>query len=177
MIIFHPCLWHLHSIKEEVMQYQDIRSQIKSGDLFAWRNNSLFDRLIRIWTAGSYNHVGIAWVKWGRVFVLQDRMQDGIDMVALSRQLPCDWISTNAIWNDEVEEFAFQNMGQHYGHINILTAALNTKPIGNAMVCSEYASAILKKAGIVLPNQPNWSPSGLVDELLNQNKILQNIKE
>lgn len=159
------------------MIYSDIRSEIKSGDLLTWRKNSLFARLIRCWTGSTYSHVGIAWVRWGRVFVLQDRLKDGIDIVALSHQLPCDWIPTGAVWSDEVEEFAFQDMGHHYGHINILTAATNIKPVGDGMVCSEYAAAILKKAGVALPDQSNWTPAQLVNHMLDAGQPLRNIKE
>lgn len=158
------------------MLYKDIRSQIKSGDLFAWRKTSFFSKIIRAWTESSYNHVGIAWLYKNRVFVLQDRLKDGIDIVCLSRQLPCDWIQTNCIWTDDVEDFAINNLGQPYGSINILTAALEINPIGLNMVCSEYASKILQ-LGQIISNKVNYTPNDLVNILLDKGCILQNIKE
>ena len=156
--------------------YSDIRPLIKSGDLFAWRKTTPFAQLIRHWTGSSYSHVGIAWTFRNRVFILQDKEKQGINLVALSDNLPCDWIPTNANWTDEVETEAMRHLGQSYSMLNCILAGLNIPPVGVNRICSEYAYKILQLAGVV-KYEFALTPSQLVDLLLDLGKPLREVKE
>ena len=168
-----------------VVDYSSIRPQIRSGDLLAWRRATPFAQLIRHWTGGSYSHVGIAWRFRGRLFVLQDKEKQGIDLVALSDNLPCDWIRTDAAWTDEVEIEAMAHLGQSYSLLNCVLAGLNIKPIGVRRICSEYAYGILRAAGVMrssslshhkdLYAKPVLNPSQLVNLLLDLGKTLATV--
>lgn len=155
----------------EEVPYPFIRPLIKSGDLLAWRHSTLFAELIRHWTGGSYSHVGIAWLFRDRIFVLQDKEKQGINLVALSDNLPCDWISTGAVWTEIVETEAMRHLGQSYSFLNCILAGLNIHPVGVKRICSEYAYSILQLSGVI-EKQHALTPVQLVDLLLDLGKPL-----
>lgn len=159
-----------------VVDYSDIRPQIRSGDLLAWRGSTAFSRLIRHWTGGSYGHVGIAWLFKNRVFVLQEKERQGINLVALSDNLPCDWIATDAVWTDAVETEAMRHLGQSYGMLNCVLAGLNIEPVGVKRICSEYAYRLLQLSGVI-DKQHALTPTQLVNLLLDLGKGLATVSK
>lgn len=159
-----------------VVDYPSVRPQIRSGDLLAWRGTTQFSRLIRHWTGGSYGHVGVAWLFKNRVFVLQEKERQGINLVALSDNLPCDWIATDAVWTDAVETEAMRHLGQSYSVLNCVLAGLNIEPVGVKRICSEYAYRILQLSGVI-DKQHALTPTQLVNLLLDLGKGLATISK
>ncbi len=82
------------------MKYSELRDTIKTGDLLAWseggdwkswRNIQL--NLVRMGTMSDYNHVGVAYVVGGRVFVVES-VVPYVRIYPLSRLLPFFYIKT-----------------------------------------------------------------------------------
>jgi hypothetical protein len=98
------------------MNYQDLRSRIKSGDLIAWSSSrGLQVNLIRIFTRCQYTHVGIAWVVDDRVFVIEAVPGDGVRVNPLSTHLPFYHVSNGSgVWTPEMERFALSKVGETY---------------------------------------------------------------
>ena len=147
------------------MLYTEARPMIASGDLLAFSNAGPISRLIRAWTGGTWNHVGIAWRYRARVFVMAAKEGHGVYNVALSTQLPVYWLRTGIAWTDEIEALATEQLGLPYSYPDCCRVALGLVPRNRFEVCSVYAATILKAAGIDLP-EPSYTPSGLVSAMM-----------
>jgi len=70
------------------MKYQDVRGKIKTGDVIAWSySDTVIDSIIKWATKSKYNHVGVAYVVGGRVFVVE-AVIPYVRIFPLSRMLP-----------------------------------------------------------------------------------------
>ena len=146
---------------------QSLRSQIRSGDLLAWRGATALDELIEHVSGGSYCHVGIALVENGDIFVLQAMECAGVEKVHLADHLPCDRIETGIAWTSETEAFALAKLGQRYSYLDALEVGLGLAPTDRrGLICSTYARDVLLKAGVKLP-LAGMTPSAIVNDLID----------
>lgn len=149
------------------MKYAEARPRIRSGDLLAWSHRgwgSWYDiqiQMVRFFTRSEYSHVGIAWVVAGRVFVLE-AVQTGVRIFPLSRLLPFYWFPLGATWEDEVECWALQQVGEPYSKWQAVLAGLGLLRAGedNIWQCAEYAQEVARRQGT--PLQGPATPAGLV---------------
>ncbi len=155
------------------MNYAAARPVIKSGDLLAWRGQSLIGRLIRHVTGGSYSHVGIAWHFRGRLFVLEAVEGRGVQIRAASSLPSFDWIKCGLIWHDVAEAEALSLLGKPYSYMDAIRAALGLRFQSRGYICSEYAAYVQHHAGALTGTLDTITPSALVAFWLNAGKPLQ----
>lgn len=141
--------------------YSQYRKTIQSGDLIAWRGESLVGRFIRAWTQSEWSHVGVAWVVGGRVFILEAREFRGVGMRPLSSALPADLFVTHQEWTEESEQYALAQMNKPYSYLDAFRAGLGLKMQSMGLQCAEYARHVLNKMHLPIPDTVN-TPAGLV---------------
>lgn len=155
------------------MNYQDIRSDIKSGDLIAFSHGSwtslsgILTNIVRIFTRSTYSHVGVAWVTDNRIFVFE-AVKPLTRLYPLSMMGDFYWVPTNAAWNDKAETFAIENMGIQYSNMACIEAFTKELDKDDVRECAAYAKAILGRAGVYVG--PYARPDKVVEELQRQGK-------
>lgn len=157
--------------------YQQHREQIKSGDLLAWSGRGFVGGLVRVATASSWSHVGIAYVIGSRVWVIEAREFAGVQIVPLSSYLNCAWIPTGAKWDYPVDDYAINKIGKvGYSYPTAvkawaLAAMGKRKPLNpdaSTQICSTFAPIILRMAGVPLPDAV-MTPAQCVDYVIKLN--------
>ena len=157
--------------------YPQHREQIKTGDLLTWSGRGFVGRLVRIATASSWSHVGIAYVIGGRVWVIEAREFAGVQIVPLSSYLNCTWLPTGAKWNDAVDNYAINKIGKvGYSYPTAvrawaLAAIGKRKPLNpdaSTQICSTFAPIVLRMAGVPLPDKI-MTPAQCVDYVIKLN--------
>lgn len=103
-------------------QYDDVRNQIKDGDVLMYRGKSLVSRLIRFSTRSKYSHAGLA-VWWNKRLMVMEAVGKGVIVTPLSANVAhyegsVEWFtSTQEIPEvDRVKlvQFAQQELGKEY---------------------------------------------------------------
>lgn len=101
------------------MTYDQIRPLIKTGDLLAFSHQSRGSwhdfqmHMVRKATESEFSHVGLAYVIYDRVFILE-AVSSGVRMFPLSRALPFYLVSNPKELSNAALEWAFQNIGNKY---------------------------------------------------------------
>lgn len=131
------------------MKYENIRDLIKTGDLLAWseggnwtswRNIQL--NLVRMGTMSDYNHVGVAWVTGGRVFVVEAVVPE-VRIYPLSKVLPFRYIRTPFVATETTINNLVESVGIPYSKWEAVKAAF-TKDTNNDKViqCAKLVNKI-----------------------------------
>ena len=162
---------------ETSIEYKNLKPQIKSGDVLAWTHKGIkswkdFEVfIVRLAQRSEYSHVGIAWVVGERTFILE-AVGSGLRIYPLSKELPCYHIKTDIKWTKKVEGYALSKVGEPYSKWEAIKGFLTGKTTkgDGQWQCAEFCKAVLANAGMKLGGKT--TPSGLVDELLNQGKSL-----
>lgn len=155
------------------MHYQDMRPQIKSGDVIAFSHGSwtsysgILTNIVRIFTRSTYSHVGVAWVVSNRVFVFE-AVKPLTRLYPLSLMGDFYWAPTNADWNEKAETFAVENMGVPYSNLACIQAFSSELEKDNVKECAAYTKAILGRAGVYTGKLAR--PDFVIQELQNQGK-------
>ncbi len=157
------------------MDYSEIRSKIKSGDILAfshvgwktWRDWKV--QAIRIFTQSEYCHIATAWVIGDRVFVLE-AVTPKVRIYPLSKLGDFYWIPMNAKWSAETETYALSAVGEDYSQVQAIQSFFGEPEVDNLWQCTEYSRAIAAKDGIVIKSKP--TPALFVKELLQLGKSL-----
>lgn len=103
-------------------------SEVKTGDVFAFRGTALHSRLIQLWTRSVYSHVGFAlWVKAdgvSRLCILEALEPIGVRLHPMEVYLDqcnrqgvgVDWytISDPTVNRDKIAAFALSKWGKRY---------------------------------------------------------------
>ena len=125
-------------------EYQEIRNQLKSGDIIAFTDAGIFGGwLIRTFTKGPYAHVGVVWKIGDRIFILEDRLRSGVSIRSLSRVGNFDWIPANIEWTRKIERHAISKLQLPYSILNAIALGLKLKPLKGNYVCSLFVADIL----------------------------------
>lgn len=133
------------------MTYNQIRAAIKTGDLIAWseggswtswRNIQL--NLIRMGTMSDWNHVGIAYVADGRVFVVEAVIPE-VRIYPLSKLLPFTFIHTPFMFDDIATDRMLKWVGTKYSKWEAIKAPFtrqtnNDKAMQCAKLCNDVYS-------------------------------------
>ena len=134
------------------MKYSSIRSDIRSGDLLAfsrgsWRTwNDIKANLVRIFTRSTYNHVGLAWVVSGRVFILE-AVQPKLRIYPLSQRGEFFLIGLDASWRADTEEFALARVGYDYSQLDAVKGFLDCLEPGKVSQCAAFVLEVLRGDG------------------------------
>lgn len=103
-------------------QYDDVRSQIKNGDVLMYQGRSLVSRLIRFFTRSRYSHAGLA-VWWNERLMVMEAVGKGVVVTPLSSNVQhyhgrVEWFtSTQEIPENErtrMIQVAQQELGKEY---------------------------------------------------------------
>jgi hypothetical protein len=131
------------------MKYSEIRETIKTGDLIAWseagdwsswRNWQL--NFVRMGTMSEYNHVGIAYVIGGRVFVV-DAVVPNVRIFPLSKLTPFRYIRTPFIFDNYVEEFMLLHVGTPYSKWEAFKAAFTSDTNNDKVIqCAKLVNKV-----------------------------------
>ena len=132
------------------MKYEDIRHEIKSLDVLgysesgpwnSWRNIQL--NLVKMGTMSEYNHVGLAYVIGGRVFVIE-AVVPYIRIYPLSRELPFFWIPTPYKLDDSAEEKLLEKVGLPYSKWEAIKALFTTETDSDKVwECAKLVNKVL----------------------------------
>lgn len=133
------------------MKYASFRSQIRTGDVLAWSGRkvrSWYDfkiMLVRLFTMSEYNHVGIAIVMGGRVWVLE-AVTPHVRLVPLSNLLPCYHMTSSGLTEEQVEA-GLALVGKHdvvYSQWEAIKAFFGKNdPEDSQIQCAELVSGLL----------------------------------
>lgn len=131
------------------MKYLEIRDKIKTGDLLAWseggpwtswRNVQL--NLIRMGTGSTYNHVGVAYVVGGRVFVVEAVVPE-VRIFPLSRLTPFYWIPVPFEATETTEKHLLNFVGMRYSKWEAIKSAFTTDTNNEKVIqCAKLVNAI-----------------------------------
>ena len=164
-----------------MMNYDQIRQQIRSGDILAWTHKgwkSFYDaqvQLVRMATRSEYSHIGIAWVVAGRVFVIEAVVPQ-VRIYPLSKEVPFYWIPCGKnYWNDEVEEYTLNKVGDEYSKLQAIMAFFNKIRTAedNMWQCSELVNKVLIVGQLLKTDEALSTPTAIVEKLLEKGYTLQ----
>ena len=133
-----------------MVDYLELRPQIKTGDILAWRGTSIVSWVISKRTKSPYTHVGIAWVVGSRVLVLQADPGRGVDVAPLSKNIPVYWIQADAPLSEHALGIALHKLQTPYSILNAIRAGIGLRPKHGGMPCVHYANKVLKHNGVLL---------------------------
>jgi hypothetical protein len=156
-------------MEEKKIRYEDIRSQIKNGDVLMFKGRYLHSSIIR-WLMGSpYSHAGIA-VWWNRRLMVMEAVGRGVGILPLSRKIgsyrgDVEWFCSKK----EIPErdrltmilFAQEELGKSYarwreilfGWKILFRRDLSEKDElrrENKLYCSQYVAQIYNSIGLDL---------------------------
>ncbi len=155
--------------------YRNEREFMRSGDLIAWDKgrggwlSRLTVSIIRLLTGSRYGHVGIVWVRGGRVFVIE-AAQPYVRITPVSSLKEFFHIPTKVRWLKQYEEFLLSKVGLEYSLSDCLRAyfgTLNEKD-NNRYQCAELACEFYKLANILKDDY--FEPGCLVDAVIEERK-------
>lgn len=156
--------------------YSNVRVELRTGDVLLWRGRRLFSWVIRWLGRSVYSHAGIV-VRLrlhsgsDRVMLAESVEGKGCRLVPLSDAVAAggwiDWyrVDHTVAWPDAdaIADAALGNLGQRYGWGSIwrifgrrLVPVNQERSMddgalsGREMVCSEFVSHVLRRAGVDL---------------------------
>lgn len=152
------------------MKYEQVRPQIRSGDVLAWSHYEwatwydLQVQAVRIGTQSDYCHVGLAWVAGGRVWVIES-VEPVVRLVPLSNLIGKGfyWLPLNAPMSDVELEFALAKVGNgRYSKLQAVQAQLGVLEVGkdDLWECAELVIAGRRLSGVDLG--PKATPAAVV---------------
>lgn len=140
-------------------RYDDVRSNIRSGDILAWSHagwktwRDIKIQAIRLFTQSEYSHVGIAWVVGGRVLVIEAVMPL-VRIFPLSNLLDqdCYLIPSGTPWKDDTEALALSKVGQPYSQLQAVQSFFHLPTEDTNWQCAELVRSVLKNDGLDVGN-------------------------
>jgi len=187
------------SMEEKKIRYEDIRSQIKDGDVLMFKGRYLHSSIIR-WLMGSpYSHAGIA-VWWNRRLMVMEAVGRGVRILPLSRKIGSyrggvEWFCSK----EEIPErdrfrmilFAQEELGKSYarwreilfGWKILLRRNLGEKDElrrENKLYCSQYVAQIYNAIGLDLKKNREdrfMSPDDVANSPLLEKRGVFKIKD
>jgi hypothetical protein len=151
--------------------YDEVRAEIRTGDVLLYRGRSLFSKAIR-WASGSvYSHVGIAAWWAGRLVVLESTTTGGVAVRPASLSVAkydgqVDWWQLRDEWASQLNreallERAIGELGKPYGKggalwlgvrmlIGRITGGRDAVSLPESLFCSQYVSQCYRSSGVDL---------------------------
>lgn len=158
------------------LSYATFRGELRTGDVLLWRGRRLFSWVIRWLGRSVYSHAAIV-IRipmlggCDRVMIAESVEGKGCRLIPLSSAIEAggwiDWfqVDTTVAWPDlrNLTDAALENLGQRYGWGSIWRifrrrvipvgqerSMDDRAPSGREMVCSEFVSHVLRRAGVDL---------------------------
>lgn len=129
-----------------MLRYQQIRSQIRTGDLLFWSGSDLVSKVIKFLTHSDYSHVGMAWVSAGRVFVME-AFPPSVRILPASSKPPFYWVPMFGL-SEEALNFAMKHVGDPYSRLDAIKAYFKLRLPKGSWECAEYVARIYKHDNI-----------------------------
>lgn len=156
------------------VQYSEIRSSLKTGDLVSWKAgkiNSFFTVILKLYQK-IFNpksvHVGIVFVIGGRIFVVEARPPQ-IRIYPLSRMEDFYLIRTNIPDHKNDINLLLTKVGVKYGLVDLIRGILFGKGKNNRFLyCSELASVYYETIELLNTSKYEnaWrSPDNLIEAI------------
>ena len=157
------------SIKPKTLKYDEVRNQIKNGDVFMYRGKGIASSIIQWVTRSPYSHAGIsAWLN-DRLMVMEAK-GNGVVASPFSRSIgqyhgDVDWFSSTQEISEEdrlkMVIFAQEELGKTYGRWKSIVLGIQTLFQRNPdkrdrlkkqknVFCSEYIAQIYNSIGLDL---------------------------
>jgi Permuted papain-like amidase enzyme, YaeF/YiiX, C92 family len=158
-----------------IVQYETIRNELKTGDLFFSSGGYLFSGIIQGITKSTWSHVAIIYKDeaLGRVLVLEAEPFVGVRLIPLSKYL-YDYKGSNKSYKGQITlaklaipldkealnsgiSFGLDELTRPYDNYEIIRIMIRiyfkiTKRATNrAYICSEFVRDILENSNVVLP--------------------------
>jgi hypothetical protein len=150
-------------------KYEEIRLQIKNGDVFLYREKGIVAGIIRWLTHSTYSHAGIA-VWWNERLMVMEAVMRGVRITPLSRNIyqhkgSVEWYSCKKEISDEdrlrMVIFAQEELGKRYAAWKAILLGwkvLSKRDLGerdrlrreNKLFCSQYVAQIYNSIGLDL---------------------------
>lgn len=161
-----------------LVQYSDLRKQVKDGDLLLCSGNATFSKLIQTATHSNFSHVGfVMWLQpLGRLMVLESVESIGVRSVPLSSYLqdyngsgtayPGRFLIArhsgigNGALSAGFAKFAIDMLGHSYDQDEIVRIAAHVASCGllddgdlqdvGKFICSEYVAACYRTLNVTI---------------------------
>lgn len=150
------------------MNYQDIRSEIRSGDILAFSHFGWSDwrdwvgELIKFVTRSQYTHLATAWVVGDRVFVIE-AVLPVVRIYPLSLKGDFTWIPMNSTWKSTTETAALSYVGYPYSILDAIESVFKEPTHEHGWECAEIAKYLANLDGAGLKSTP--TPGNIIREL------------
>lgn len=163
-----------------IYSYDEIRDDIRSGDLIAWagipKGLPLYRKIV-LWAVTTalrspYYHVAIAWRVGGRLFLVE-ASPPLCRIDALSRRGPFIHVPNPFPWRKEDEKRILGYVGKVYSFLEAVMVPFKIKPENNKFwYCSELVKDLYTSQG---QEVEGISPEDMVKHLLKYNDHEVNI--
>ena len=155
----------------DLEKYNEVRSEIKTGDIISWRSNHLVGQLIRVFSSGKVNHVSTVTkmdcLDLDRILITE-ALGSGLQPQRLSDRLSKHkgkawWHHLKDKYNPirgNIEKWLIERWWTPYG-FGELFDFMDGKVKANSkrMICSESAFLAAKFAGVEEMQNTIYSPS------------------
>lgn len=167
------------------IEYEKARGRIQTLDLIAFEGRGAISSAIRAFTGGSVTHVGFAIWWHNRLMLAEFREGVGGRAVHLSDEIPPDgvlWCRMKGIQDAPgAVEYALSVLGAPYNYggvlgfvqraLNPLRRGQDVLPGRGAQFCSQYVSAVARRAGVDL--RPDLADSETSPDALARSSRLE----
>ncbi len=174
------------------LKYNDVRTQIKNGDVFMYRGKTFQSSIIQWVTGSPYSHAGItAW--WNERLMVMEAKGNGVVASPFSRSVgqyhgDVDWFASTREISEEdrlrMVIFAQEELGKTYGRWKAMILGIQTLFQRNPdkrdrlrkqkkLFCSEYISQIYNSIGLDLQKKMSdhfMKPADVANSPLLENK-------
>lgn len=151
------------------MKFDEYKQNIKSGDLLIWSTRGvhsyidLLCQIVRIATKSEYDHVGMAVVEDGEVFVFE-AVPPKVRKIKLSKKIPFYHIAMDVKWNTSVAQYIDAKIGQDYSKWQAFISYFTKPPVDKKWQCVELMKDVYRFLGIEF--NCGDTPAELVDEVM-----------
>jgi hypothetical protein len=156
-------------MENKLSKYNEVRLQIKNGDVIMYTGKKIFSRLISWLTRSPYSHAGIA-VWWNERLMVMEAVMRGVRIAPLSRNIyehkgNVEWFSSKKEISDEdrlrMVIFAQEELGKSYARWKAVLFGLkilfnrnlsrkDQLRMENKLFCSQYVAQIYNSIGLDL---------------------------
>jgi len=156
-------------MENKISRYEEVRLQIRNGDVIMYKGKNILPRLIRWLTKSFYSHAGIA-VWWNERLMVMEAVMRGVRVVPLSRNIyqhkgNVEWFSCKKEISEEdrlrMVIFAQEELGKSYARWRVILFGLKVLfkrdlsitdelRMENKLFCSQYVAQIYNSIGLDL---------------------------
>lgn len=151
-------------MKTKIVNYGNIKKNIKDGDILLYKGTALPSRIIRMVTKSEYSHAGIA-AKWNNRHMVMEVTHKGVIATTLARNIrhykgDVEWFSSkkdiSKAKRDTMIKFAQEQLGNEYDFLQLLRIGIKLlfKKVINVkderLICSEFVAEMYSQVGIDL---------------------------